>query len=363
MARAATATHLPLDRYARVMGLPLAHFNHLRDERATHPARAYWSQTQHDDLARYIAQAEALLRDGSRARPGLRFEVAPTARTDRLLLDPADDDWTATLFQAPAGHIQALGRPVQTLVAAEVAVLYQGDAAVIALSEIPAGIRADEIVVHYRVADGAEAAGSESWRIAPLVVHVASMTATIIGHKAQFVLPAVREADASGDYGDPANFVAAVDVYRVTVDETLPVTLHWDGLTQPALARLHDATLGTFTVHPAAVRDTLPVYVAPLQRTPPDHITVQYIAGHALNGRHLAPPLESAVVRLANVLSPGFEHWLSDLAAARWRNDRALPDEAHPLQPGEEDCPFGLTQGARFAWSVAQQLRVPAVGF
>lgn len=372
MARSTTSTLLPLDRYAQIMGLSLIHFNNLRDNDRQAAANAYWSQVTHDELAVYIAQAEARLRDGYANKLGLGFDVAPAAHADRIMFSGMWEDWRTELLATPYLHLQAAGSWVWTLVEADAAVSSVSDLVTITTT-VPDGTQPDEVQVFYRTTDGADAAGDQGWRIRPLKVAVSGSTATITGHTAQFVKPAVLESATPGDYADAASFVAAVDIYRRVVDDELPVTLVWDiytqtgagdptaDLTQTGTIRLVDSERGDFQARPATYADGTHTIAAPTYVDDPDSLTLDYIAGYPYadaNQERIDPQVETAVVRLANVLSPDFNHWLNDLAQIKWRHDRNMPDQDNPLQPGEEDCPFGLTNGARFAWSVVRSLRV-----
>lgn len=372
MARSTTETLLPLDRYARVMGLSLIQFNNLRDNDRSAATNACWNQTAHDDLAVYITQAEARLRDGYARKSGLGFDVTPVNRTSQLepplLIEPWPDDIWAT----PYRHVQAFGRWVWDLVEADAAVEVTGDLATVTTT-VEGGTTADELQVFYRTDDGASAVCDEGWRMRPLQVVIAGTTATITGHKAQFVKPAVLVADMPGDYGDADNFVVAVDVYRRTLDDALPAVLIWDSYqqtgagdptanaVQTGATRLVDSERGDFQVRPATYADGVHTIAAATYDVAPDAVIVNYIAGYPYadgSQERIDPQLETAVIRLANVLSPDFNHWLNDLAQVKWRHDRNMPTQDNPLQPGEEDCPFGLAAGARFAWSVVRSMRV-----
>lgn len=380
MARSNTPTLLPLDRYAEVMGISLVHFNNLRDDAPTNAARPWWGQAAHDELAVYIAQAEAMLRDGvpGTGKPGLGFDVAPVWRQDRVPFNATGARWWESAARTPFGYIQACGRKAETLVKADAAVSYANGQGTLVVT-VPSGTLAEEVQVFYRVADGAVAAGDPSWRIRPLTVTISGTTATIAGHQAMFVLPSVLSASAPAEYTDPAVFVTAVDVYRVTTDTALPVSLVWDqyaefgsgdpsaDYTMSGTARLINAKLGRFQPRPATIYDgSAHTFEYPSPTRAPDWVEIAYRAGYPLEDpstERLDGRLEVAVVRLANVLSPEFAHWLNDPAQLKWRRDRLLPNDDNPLQPGEQDCPFGLTDGARFVWRTVRQMRLERMPF
>ena len=378
MARSDVSTLLPLDRYAALMGLSPAHFNHLRDDRRTAAARPYWDQAAHDELARALAQAEGMLRDGSRQKPGLRYDVAPTYRTARLAFSPEIPDWTQLELQAPVGYVLALGRPFPDPLEMGVPVVYAGDVATVQLPWQPDGARPEEIWVCLRTADGARREGDAGARIRGLDVRLEGKRLVVSGPKASFVRPEVLAADEPGAVDDAACFVEAVDLFHVQTDPDGAVMLVWDAygrgqggdpggeLYQAGTARVLDPVLGLLQVRPAVYDGSAFRAVPPCLAAPPDALLVDIRAGYPYQDPEregMDVGLEAAVVRLANTLLPETAHALNDLAAVKWRDDRALPADEPPLQPGEEDCPFGLTAGARFAWSVVRQRRLREVSF
>jgi hypothetical protein len=377
MARTTIQTSLSLDRWAQVMGISLKAFNNLRDDtdQPLQGIRAYWNQVAHDELATYIAQAEAMMREG-RARDGLfglGFDIGSVQRQETIPLDPRRDSWQNDSYVTTRGYVQAFGTWTAALIEAGAEVAYSGDQATVTIADAPEGVQPDEVRVHYRTADGADAAGSDSWRIAQVTVQVDGTTITIRGHKALFVLPAVLEQVEPGNYAEAANFVTAVDVYRVTVDDELPATLVWDAVqqyasadptadaTQQAAARITDADLGRFQVRPATYSSGAHVLAEALYAGCPERVAVAYIAGYPLQDgsrNRLDPELESAVVRLANIVSPDYAHLLNDMAEWKWKNDRQQPTDDNPLRQDEVSNPFGFSRGARFAWDVVRRKRI-----
>jgi hypothetical protein len=359
------------------MGLPLSHFNNLRDDsQPTSQSRAYWNQALHDELAAMIIQAETLMRDGrlDNNQPGLGYDVAPVARADTFFIQPrCAEKWYLEEIRLPHGQLQALGTQVFTLLDDASTVTYASDTGTVTVTGAPSGVLPAEVQVFYRVADGAVAAASASYRITDVKVVVVSTTITITGHKAMFALPSVLEADDPAEYVTSSNFVTAVDVYRVTVNAQLPVTIRWDGVgvdassdptadvTQTGTARIITAENSSVRIRPATYSGGAHVFAYPTYASAPDGLMVNYIAGKTWEDtayQRLSSPLEIAVLRLANTLSRDLAHWLNDPARIKWTGDRSLPTKENPLQPGEEHCPYGLTNGARFAWMIVQQNRL-----
>lgn len=376
MARSTITTILPLDRYAVIMGMNAYHFNNLDDGNPTSVTRGHWNQTAHDDMAHYLARAEALMRDGvpESGKGGLGYDVGPAWRTNvRIPFSPPDhNQWWLCHAKAPHGYLQAFGSRAVTVLEADATVSFSGDTATITVTGVSSSLDPDDVAVFYRTADGASAAADPGWQIRTLYAAVSGTTLTITGHKARFATPAVLAAASPADAAG-SSYVTAVDVYRVYTDPELPLSLVWDqyhqagsgdpttNATQTGAARLIDARQGLFQPRPATYSGGVHTYADPDYTTPPEWLLASYYAGYdrLYTGRDwLDSRLEVAVTRLANVLTPDFSLWLSDLAQTKWRDDRRGPSQEHPLQPGEQDCPFGLTIGARAAWHVVQEMRL-----
>lgn len=376
MARSSIETRLSLDRYAQLMGLNRYHFNNLDDGEATSATRPYWTQTMHDDMAHYIARAEALMRDGvpESGKVGLGFDVGPAWRTnERIPFTPyPTQSWWLSNAKTKYGYLQSFGTRAVTALESDATVSFSGDGATITVSGVSSSLDPAQVQVFYRTADGAGATADPGWRIGNLYATVSGTTLTITGHKASFAKLDVLSASGSAD-ADGSNYVTAVDVYRVYPDTELPVTLVWDrygeglsgdpttNVTQTGAARLVDSRQGIFQPRPATYSSGSHAFANPEYTSAPEWLIADYEAGYdpPYAGRDwLDPRLEIAVTRLANVLTPDFVPWLGDLAKTKWRDDREGPTRERPLQPGEEDCPFGLSEGARYAWRVVREMRL-----
>lgn len=368
MARSSIPTLLPLDRYAAIMGANRYHFNNLDDGNYPDACHPWWSQPGHDTLALELANAETMLRDS------LGYDVAPAWRVETIAFDVPQRKgvpWELTTPKTPQGYVQAFGRRTAVLIEADVTVSFSGDVGSLSVTGV-GGYGADEIRVYYRTTDGADAAADEGWRIHPLTVTIASGTATLRGHKAQFALPSVLADTAQPhDAADSAKYVTAVDVYRVYTDPSLPLTFLWDALwagtaspeasaSQQGVARLLNSRLGRFEARPATWSGTAHTLAAPAYGVPPGNIQIGYRAGHPLGSNLLIDPqLEEAVVRLANVLMPCPPNHLCDAAATKWHRDRAQPE---PLTNEIVRNPFGISEGALFALRVVLQRRITTGG-
>lgn len=350
MARSYTPTLLPLDRYAQLMGVRLAHFNNLYDAWRTDACHPYWTQAEHDELALAIGQAEEKL------RAHLHFDIAPCWRTETIPFKPGAvwyDDWAIAPVSPSYGYPVAYGRQQKTLLADGASVTYSGGTAQITVSAT--GITdTNEIRVYYRAADGADAAGSDAWEIRPLRTVIGAGQLLISGPRPQFVRQEVREQETPADAETSGNYVSQVDVYRVTTDPALPVTLVWDAasgsdpsgsVTQTAAARAVDPITGRFYVRPATWDAVQQQHIeAPAAKTEaPERIEVAYCAGFRLGGwGRIDPQLEEAARRLTNVLLPERGIPFCDPATRKYKADREVDEQT------------GLMNGELFAVRVAE---------
>ena len=382
MARTRTKTLLPLDRYAVRMGLNQYHFNNLSDGNSTDAAKAYWRQPDHDELALYLSQSEARVRDGESDKLGLGFEIAPTFRQDRMTYAPNCTQWyTRDALRTLYGYVSGFGTQSLTLVEADATLSFSDDVGTVSVTGV-SDIEESEAVVYYRVADGADTASNAGWQIRPLKALIDGTTLTISGHKALFVKPSVlldtSESDTSKDASDSANFVTAVDIYQETINAELPLTIEWDALrlgesTDPTerfemdgAALLQETRTGLFLPRPATYSSGTHAFADPTYTTKPDFVLADYQAGfpyEIANQRQIDARLETAVLRLANVMMPDLGLWLGDFAQRKWRDDRKGPSDENPLSPNELDNPFGFSVAARYVWMVIRHMQVERMPF
>lgn len=152
------------------------------------------------------------------------------------------------------------------------------------------------------------------------------------------------------EFTDMLNFTTTVDVRRVYTDGTTTATL-WDRQRQcgvkdtEACARIEHAEVGVLNVTPI-VRDNPPCCGG--QRY---GIQIFYAAGLET----LDTMLEMAVLRLAHTLMPEDSCKQCDRIHRLWQQDSNVP----PVLTRERiNCPFGLSDGAWFAYQKARQARV-----
>jgi len=124
--------------------------------------------------------------------------------------------------------------------------------------------------------------------------------------------------------------------------------------------RIIDYETGRFEPRPATYVDGAHVWAAPTYASPPETIEVNYHAGNALRADlNLEREIESAIMRLTNVLMPNQPNDYCEQALRLWKNDRAIPEQ---LTPGDVDNPFGLETGALYAFKVISRRALVGAG-
>ena len=267
MARAETRTKLPLDRWAKIIGLNPLHFNGVYDpERPTTPCEQPWMQfpfqaadrVGREEVAQAIADAEADIERylGYRLLPD--WEVDEWHRGER--------PWRPELFNLTSTGVRGFAQTVQAdwgyLIAGGVrdgAALeldaevnysdvdgdgYDEVAAVgtLGVVTVPAGTDPCEIQVFVPVTNvmvPASEGGAGKWQIRPINVSITGTDATITLRREQCVLPQLQldlvpPADDSHQRGVDGsvagNFLETVDVYRVFNDPKKQVAFLWEDL-------------------------------------------------------------------------------------------------------------------------------------
>lgn len=126
------------------------------------------------------------------------------------------------------GKVRSLGQEAKTLISAGVAIAIATNT--VTVSVVTPVTDPNEIALYFRTTDGADRVASERYRIRPVKVAISAGTATITGHKAQFIKPTLWEAEADIDGDAAANYVTAVDIYRVYSDPSDPADFYWETL-------------------------------------------------------------------------------------------------------------------------------------
>ncbi len=261
MARSEIRPKLPLDTWAQIMGLNPLHFNgvFIADNPPAvceQPWLQFAWQTAdrvgREELSRAIAQAEADI------EKHLNYRLIPTweedewhqtirpVRNELFNLTSTDIRAFAQAVKADWGHMVTGGVRANTLIAAASAVTYSDpdndtyDELATVTATVTAGQDPCEIRIYFPVTNPmVRTGGEDQWEIRPIEVTIVGTTATILFRREQAVLPEFQldivppedDSHLRGVEGnEDANFLATVDVYRVSNDPQTQVTMMWEGL-------------------------------------------------------------------------------------------------------------------------------------
>jgi hypothetical protein len=291
--------------------------------------------------------------------------------------------WQFQQLRTRWGYVQEFGVRTTAVIDAAAAVTYSAvtgllDSSGVALEDTATitatgatGIDPDEIQVFFQtsdLSDDSAVAADPRYRIDGLKVSVSGDTVTMTGHKALFVKPSVvwdvpwDTASASnnleknaGDTETAADFVTAVDVYRVYTDGTKalmiedPIFYQGTSLdsdrTTTAVARLLDSRDGVFEARTESGTVTPAI---------PETVYVNYRAGFPSVAGVMDYPHARAVIRLANArigthpsrsLGP-FDQPSNNL----FHDDNRPPSDENPVVTRDVDNPFGVKAGELAAW-------------
>lgn len=410
MARAETATKLPLDSWARIAGLNPLHFNgvyHPSDLPAIceqpwlqHPWQTA-DRVGREEVALAIALAEADIERelGYRLLPSWEFdEWRPTTRPYRpelFNLSNTDIRGFAQTVQAAWGHFITGGVRAQTLLDDDAAIVYSdedGDTyPEVATVTVAVVVGTDPCEIHAYLPLSnpiVQAGGEEQWEIRPISVVVAGAVATIRFRREQAVLPQLQ-GDVLPPAGDShqrgvdgsvdTNFLTTVDVYRVYNDPQTQATLMWEGLGNGCASCDNGCNLCQYSVQTACLtvrgdRRLSQVAYRPADWDPtalsfspsssccsgqPDIVRLFYYAG--LRDQRVLCPTQRMHTSWEQVVA-GYATALLDRMVCAcenshswveyWQRDLAIAGAEESLRVPDSmlDNPFGTRRGAVFAW-------------
>lgn len=238
------------------------------------------------------------------------------------------------------------------------------------------------IAIYVAAADRLDSAPlGADWRIEPVTVTIAGGTATIRGRRWLMVKPVLYEGvnPATLDPATAANFITTVDVCTRTTDSTNQATLIWESPPWPdwcasssdpaawgtATARvgIRDAQTGLVTPGAAVYDATLGTWSADWCGSwrQPDRVVINYLAGAALDGGHMARRWQTIVARLAaaeltrricacDAANRELYTWQADLA--RTNKDEVMG----AISPSDLMNPLGTRRGHVYAWKAVLKL-------
>jgi hypothetical protein len=413
MARAQTLTKLPLDEWARIIGISPLHFNQLYVAPVT-ICEQPWMQFAHqavnrvgrEDIALAVAKAEA---DIERQ---LHYRLLPTWEVDEWR--PTVRPWRKELFNLRSLDIRGMqqivftnwkhfisgGVRAQTLIEAGAAIAYSDvdndgywETTTVTVT-VAAGQDPCELRIYVPVSNAmVQTGGEDQWEIRPINVAITGTTATILFRREQAVKPELQldlvpPADDShlrGLEGSPAgdsNFLNTVDVYRVYNDPQQQATFLWEPFSAcgcgtgcelcaftaqtGCLMQREDPRIGAVSYRPGAWNaddESFDSAVWALGRQP-DLTRLWYRAG--LRNRSLACPTRTMDPEWAQIVAyyaaslldrPVCECNNVHAWIEHWRQDLAANLENVSFQVSPEDLnnPFGTRRGAIFAWRRVRQ--------
>lgn len=248
MARAETVTKLPLDTWAKIMGIHPLHFNQVRIDTDPHCDNIMfqheWQTADHvsrEEIARAIAEAEAKIESQ------LGYHLCPTWDVDEwhdtirpkisefLNFNSSDVRGFNQTVRANWGYMISGGIRSKEVIDAAASIVYSDadsdgydETATVSVPTTVAD--KNEIAVYYPGKNG-----EDSWEIRPIEVSIATGIATIIFRREQAIIASkldvldTENAEAIGTVD--ADFLTTVDVYRKYNDPQSQASFLWEPFT------------------------------------------------------------------------------------------------------------------------------------
>lgn len=399
MARASIYTHLPLDTFAKILGISPWEFNQMaypapKSAQCKDVFFQYQWQKDHlgrEEVAQAIADAEQMIADELLYWPAPHYfldEVVPYPRPHQRDLfgfagTPRGEWKTVQLRWHRVVSGGVLNRTlIGTILAAAITKLDLDADGVFetftaTLTDPAIGSIADpnELALYFDPADRHGEDVGETWRLRPVSVSIVGNTATFTGHRTLLVNPepefgvTVAELDAQVD----ANYVTQLVCYRVFTDTTATAALPYQGIA--AWKDIPGCSSGcTFSIKELCLgehdNDQGVVFAAfgdtctwPFPAREPDRLEVNYVAGLALENGQMQPEMARCVTYLAVTLLANqkcgcertnriFAHWQDRILTF---NDQA--NQAQGFSKDFNNIPFPATRGGLFAWQRVKKWR------
>jgi hypothetical protein len=391
MARASIETLLPLDEFARILGIDPWSFNQMRYPAAKgaqcsdvifqHP----WQEDHlsREEIAQAIADAEQMLADELRYWPAPKYQAGEVVQypRQRTLHDVGVYRPKPKTVQLKWHHIVTPGVFKRTsigtisgldLTAADT----DGDGikdtftATIINAAIGDITDPNEIALYFEAGDRLGQDLDETWRIRPVTISITGTTATIKGHRTLLVKPILQSGvEAKSLKADlDTNYVTSLECHRVFTDSTFTEAEPNQGLaiwkkisgcetddcgssSKPLCLGEDNHKLGTVYAS----------YGFPCPARYPDRLEVNYLAGLPLENGQMQPEMARCVAYLAVAL-------LANEKCGCERTNRILAYWKERLTTFEDEVnkavgfskiaiPFPVTRGGIFAWERARKWR------
>lgn len=389
MAWAETPTLLPLDSWAKILGIDPWEFNGFVSPRSSRAeCKESWRQYEwqkdtlsREEVARTIQAAEAAIAEEVNTWP------APYYVSNEALEYPRP---AKNRYFGMAGTPRGMYKPVRlrymkirgggirnrTLLDIDAAVTYSdpdsdgvNNVATVTVTTTIAD--SSEIGIYFQATDRIGEGLTEKWRIRPITVTFSGGVATIKAHASQFAVPKLLvDVDfVPLDASLAANYVTQVEVYRVFRDDTFTTanpnqgTAEWEQwpcTTTPCAVDYIPLCLGARSPDNGIVMVGFEYASCFPQNREPDRLHVNYLAGYPLVDGKMQPDLARMVAQLATAWltqeSCGCDR--SSRIIAHWRLLPSTDDkDSRPITAEEiNDNPWGPRRGAFFAWRKARML-------
>src|SRR5689334_9771964 len=243
MGRASIPTLLPLDTWAKVMGVNPWEFNQIGTGFPVSNAaqcnhvwfQHSWQQDflSREEIAKCIDMAEDMIAQELTFYPAPKYilnEVQQYPRPYNRELYAGGRTWRGQQKSVELNwhKVQGGGTLARTLINAGTGVVLSdtdGDGIndTFTLTQATTATDPNEVALYFAVADRNNADVDETWRIRPVKVAIAGGTATVTGHSSLLVVPDLtfRTDAAVLDVTTSGNYVTTLDVYRLyTNDDT-----------------------------------------------------------------------------------------------------------------------------------------------
>lgn len=384
MARASTETLLPLDEFARILGIDPWSFNQMNfpvskggqcaDVLFQHP----WQQDRlsREEVAQAIADAEQMLADELHYWPAPKYLVGEEVKVPHQKTLHDEGYRTPKPVQLKWHHIVAPGvfkrTSIGTITGTDLATTDADNdgfkdtfTATIDNAAIADITDPNEIALYFVEADRLGETLNETWRIRPVSISISGQIATIRGHITLLVKPNLQsgvqaktlKADLAG------NYVTSLECHRVFTDSTYTQAEPHQGLAiwkQVSGCRTDDCSSST---KPLCLGEDKPeqgvMYASFAQPCParrPDRLEVNYLAGLPLENGQMQPEMARCVAYLAVALLAnekcGCER--TNRILGYWKQRvTSFEDEVNKAVGFSKDfnnIPFPVTQGGVFAW-------------
>lgn len=378
MARASVVTLIPLDRFARILGINPLHFNQVHSAASpatlcSMPITQYaWQDADRvgrEEIAFGLREAEEQI------AAWLGFDVAPRwiarERTTIPKQYGVPGNYAAAGYgfsvQTEKGYVITGGQEAKTLIDDNVVISYSdsdGDGYK-ETAEVTFNTTVtdpDEIALYYP-----GEAGAGEWEIRPLqLVEITAGVCRVLFRREQCLLPDLQEAFTaeSVDGDDDANFLQLVDAYRHYNDPSVQVNFLWEqaGCTdetgfpqQSGFLNIRDPRNGVVIPRAGTWSGSDYVVSSWAECRPPEHIQLWYKAGWTM-----VPSFERIVCQYALSLIDRPICGCDSLnhVGLYWREDLAEINNAR-FQIGRRvlDNPLGTTRAAVEAWKFVERYR------